>query len=74
MTTPLSKNKKTALMVAKETAIISGEYILSRFKTDLDISFNGRTDIVTDADTHSEELAITHLNSEYPDHNILSEE
>ena len=74
MTTPLSKNKKTALMVAKETAIISGEYILSRFNTDLDISFKGRTDIVTDADTHSEELAITHLNSEYPDHNILSEE
>ncbi len=74
MTTPLSKNKKTALMVAKETAIISGEYILSRFNTDLDISFKGRTDIVTDADTHSEELAITHLNAEYPDHNILSEE
>ena len=60
--------------VAIEAANISGSYIPSKFNTDLTISFKGRTDIVTDADTQSETLAMSFIQKEYPDHNILSEE
>ena len=74
MNTPLSATNKSALEVAQQAATISGQYILSRFSTDLTISFKGRTDIVTDADTQSEKLAMAFIQQEYPSHNILSEE
>ena len=74
MSIPSSTTGKTAMEVAIEAANISGSYILSKFNTDLTISFKGRTDIVTDADTQSETLAMSFIQKEYPDHNILSEE
>ena len=74
MNIPLSKTNKSALEVAKMIATLSGDIILRKFNTELDISFKGRTDVVTDADRESEESAIQCIQSEYPDHNILSEE
>ena len=74
MNIPISETNKSALLVAQEAATISGNYIQSRFNTEMKISFKGRTDIVTDVDTQSEKLAIDYLKSEYPHHNILSEE
>ena len=74
MNIPLSKTNKSALEVAKIIATLSGDIILKKFNTELDISFKGRTDVVTDADRESEESAIQCIQSEYPDHNILSEE
>ena len=61
MNTPISETNKSALLVAQEAATISGNYIQSRFNTEMKISFKGRTDIVTDVDTQSEKLAIDYL-------------
>ena len=60
--------------VAQELALEAGRFLLSRFRSDLEISKKGRIDLVTEMDLRAEEIIVSRIRREFPDHGILAEE
>lgn len=60
--------------VAQELALEAGRFLLSRFRSDLEISKKGRIDLVTEMDLRAEEIIVSRIRQEFPDHGILAEE
>lgn len=71
---PRSRSGQTALEVCETAARRAGELVLGRFRTDVEVSFKGRANVVTDADLASERLILDYVTGEYPDFGVLSEE
>ena len=71
---PMSRSGHTALSVCETAARRAGELAVARFRTDIEISFKGRANVVTDVDLASERIILDHIREEYPDFGILSEE
>ena len=71
---PISRSGHTALSVCETAARRAGELAVARFRTDMEISFKGRANVVTDVDLASERIILDHIREEYPDFGILSEE
>ena len=71
---PTSISGKTAIFVAVEAARLAGEVIVERFNTQLQVSFKGRGNVVTDVDIAAEKAIFNVLQREYPDFGIISEE
>ncbi|MEE8160125.1 MAG: inositol monophosphatase family protein [Acidobacteriota bacterium] len=60
--------------VAQELALEAGQFLLSRFRSDFDISKKGRINLVTEMDLRAEEMIVSRIRREFPDHEILAEE
>ncbi|MEE8335071.1 MAG: inositol monophosphatase family protein [Candidatus Neomarinimicrobiota bacterium] len=60
----------TALAAGKKSAAA----ILSALDKPKNLDFKGRTDLVTDSDRRSEEIIISQIIKNYPDHGLLAEE
>ena len=71
---PVSRSGLSALEVCESAARRAGELVLNRFRTDVEVSFKGRANVVTDADLASERLILDYVRDEYPDFGVLSEE
>jgi fructose-1,6-bisphosphatase/inositol monophosphatase family enzyme len=71
---PLSQSGRSALEVSIDAARRAGQIIRERFLTEMEISFKGRADIVTDVDLAAERVILDLVQSEYPQFSILSEE
>jgi len=71
---PASQSGKNAFEVACEAAKQAGEILKACFRTESRVQYKGRANIVTDVDLQSENCLKTLLQTEYPDHSILSEE
>ena len=59
---------------AEECARAAGQFIIENKTKTLDIDFKGRANLVTQIDRHSEEIIVTRIQAQYPDHQILTEE
>ena len=73
-TLPLSRSGKEALDVAAAAARKAGEILKAHFREERQVQYKGRANIVTDVDLRVEDSLKSLLQSEYPDHSILSEE
>ncbi len=73
-TLPVSKSGKSALEVAAEAARKAGVILKTHFRQDRQVKFKGRANVVTDVDLQSEKALKSFLQTEFPGHNILSEE
>jgi len=71
---PLSRSGKEAAVVAAEAARRAGEVLKTHFREERQVEVKGRSNIVTDADLRAESVLKSFLQSEYPDHGIISEE
>ena len=71
---PVSRSGLSALSVCENAARRAGELVLSRFRSDVEVSLKGRANVVTDADLASERVILDYVQEEYPDFGILSEE
>ncbi len=71
---PRSRSGQTALQVCETAARRAGELVRERFQSDVEVSFKGRANVVTDADLASERLILDYVTDEYPDFGVLSEE
>jgi myo-inositol-1(or 4)-monophosphatase len=60
--------------VGSEAAREAGRLILSHFRTGFAVSHKGATDLVTEVDIAAENLIVSALHKEFPDHRILAEE
>jgi len=63
-----------ALMIAKDISIKAGAEILKIYETDFDVEYKSDKSPLTKADTLSNDLIVSKINKEYPDHSVLSEE
>ncbi|MFC1490040.1 inositol monophosphatase family protein [Candidatus Latescibacterota bacterium] len=71
----ISENEKiNFLKTACDAARESGEILRSHFGKKNEISYKGRIDLVTDVDIKSEKAIINIIKSQYPDHDIITEE
>ena len=52
----------------------AGEIVRAGYGQSHDISYKGNIDLVTETDHHSEDLIISHIRREFPDHSIITEE
>ena len=73
-TLPLSRSGKEALDVAVAAARKAGDILKAHFQEERQVQYKGRANIVTDVDLRVEDSLKSLLQSEYPDHSILSEE
>ncbi|MDP6228161.1 MAG: inositol monophosphatase family protein [Dehalococcoidia bacterium] len=71
---PNSRSGKSAMDVAVDATRISGRILQERFRTSMQVSFKGPTDIVTDVDLAAERAVLELLRKEYPSFGILAEE
>ena len=71
---PLSVSGNNALDVATIAARNAGEILKDRFREQTQVRYKGRANIVTDTDLQAEQSIISLLQTEHPDHGILSEE
>ena len=71
---PLSRSGNTALSVCETAARRAGELAASRFRTEKEINFKGRANVVTDVDLACERLILDYVGEEFPDFGVLSEE
>lgn len=71
---PASRSGRSALEVSIDAAHRAGEIIRGRFLTEKEVSFKGRSDIVTDVDLAAEKVILDLVRDEYPEFSILSEE
>lgn len=71
---PLSATGKTAEQVAKEAVSRAGRTLVRGFRTQKQVYFKGRGNVVTDTDYRAEARILEHLQQEFPDFSILSEE
>ncbi|WP_448589009.1 inositol monophosphatase family protein [Thermodesulfobium sp.] len=60
--------------VIKRCALEAGEILKYYYSNDLNVRFKGKIDMVTDADTSSQERIIDIIKSEFPDDEIIAEE
>ncbi|MCW7753582.1 inositol monophosphatase [Desulfobotulus sp. H1] len=67
-------NKEALLHTAVMAARVGGERLMAHFGNLNGIRKKGRTDLVTDADTASEQAVIDHIRNRFPDHGIMAEE
>ena len=74
MANPKSKSGKTAMQIARETALMAGEILQDRFGRVGEISQKGRGNIATDVDRYVEEKVLSVLREEYPGVSMLGEE
>ena len=73
-TLPPSRSGKEAPDVAATAAREAGEILKAHFREERQVQYKGRANIVTDVDLRVENSLKSLLQSEYPDHGILSEE
>ncbi len=71
---PATADGRSALDVALEAARAAGDIIRGGWDSDLQITFKGRNDIVTDADVAAEKAVLEILTNAFPDFGILAEE
>ena len=71
---PLSRSGREAAVVAAEAAKKAGEVLRDHFREERQVQYKGRANIVTDADLRADKALKAFLQSEYPDHGIISEE
>ncbi len=71
---PKAASGRTALEVSIEAAHRAGQLIVERFRTEKEVRFKGRADIVTDVDLAAEQVILNLIQQEYPAFSILSEE
>ncbi len=71
---PLSRSGIEALDAAAAAAREAGKILKAHFREERQVQYKGRANIVTDADLLAENSLKSLLQSEYPDHSILSEE
>ncbi len=71
---PLSATGRTALAVCETAARRAGELALRRFRTDIEVNFKGRANVVTDVDLACERVILDYVRAEFPDFGVLSEE
>jgi len=71
---PISRSGKEASVVAAEAAREAGEVLKAHFRGDRQVQYKGHANIVTDVDLRAENVLKAFLQSEFPDHNIISEE
>lgn len=57
-----------------EVAVKAGETLLERFRGEMEVSYKGRANLVTDVDTQVEAQVITTLAAEFPGCGFLAEE
>jgi myo-inositol-1(or 4)-monophosphatase len=62
------------LEAAKAAAKLAGALQKERLWSELDISYKGEVDLVTEVDRRCEELIVTELKGAFPDHSFLAEE
>jgi myo-inositol-1(or 4)-monophosphatase len=67
---PLQEYLEAAVAAAR----LAGSLQKERLWSDLDISFKGEVDLVTEVDRRCEELIVSHLKGAFPDHSFLAEE
>ena len=71
---PLSATGKTAEQVAREAVALASRTLVRGFRKQKQVYFKGRGNVVTDTDYRAEARVIDHLQREFPDFSILSEE
>ena len=71
---PRSRSGQTVLSVCETAARRAGVMVVERFRSEVEVSFKGRANVVTDVDLASERLILDYVADEYPDFGILSEE
>ena len=71
---PIAASGKTAAEVAREVARKASETLVDRFRQALRVSYKGRGNIVTDADTEVEAEVRAVLTREFPEMAFLGEE
>ena len=71
---PVSSSGRPAMDVALEAARAAGEIIRGRWDSEKEVSFKGRSDIVTDVDLAAEKKILGILTGAFPDFSILAEE
>jgi myo-inositol-1(or 4)-monophosphatase len=74
MTLPRSRSGKSAMDVASEAARNAGEILKAHFRKKARVTYKGRANIVTAIDLKVEASLKSFLQTEYPDHSIISEE
>ncbi len=70
----MSQNYEEFLETAIEAAKKAGSLISESFRGEKNVSFKGKTDLVTEVDRNCEEVIIQLLKEKYPDHKFLGEE
>lgn len=60
--------------VAKEAAREAGTFIKSKWQTGVTVEYKGAINLVTEVDRQAEKLIVTHLQKNFPTHDILAEE
>lgn len=71
---PVSKSRKTAMQIARETALMAGGLLQDRFGNIGEVSQKGRGNIATDVDRYVEGKVLSVLQEEYPEASMLGEE
>ena len=71
---PVTSDGRTAMDVALLATRTAGEIIRNGWDSDKQITFKGRSDIVTDIDVAAEKAVLEILTSAFPDFGILAEE
>jgi myo-inositol-1(or 4)-monophosphatase len=71
---PLSRSGREATVVAAAAAQKAGEVLRTQFREERQVEYKGRANIVTDVDRRADIVLKTLLQSEFPDHGIISEE
>ena len=71
---PVTSDGRTAMDVALQATRTAGEIIRNGWDSDRQITFKGRSDIVTDIDVAAEKAVLEILTGAFPDFGILAEE
>lgn len=71
---PLSATGKSAEQVAREAIAKASRTLVRGFRRQKEVHFKGRGNVVTDADYRAEARILQHLQREFPEFSILSEE
>ncbi len=71
---PLSVTRKPAVQVAREAVALASRTLVRGFRRQKEVHFKGRGNVVTDADYRAEARILQHLQQEFPEFSILSEE
>lgn len=71
---PVTADGRSAMDVALHATRTAGEIIRNGWDSDKQITFKGRSDIVTDIDVAAEKAVLEILTSAFPDFGILAEE
>ena len=71
---PPSQSGRSVLEVCVEAARRGGELVRRRFLTEIQVSFKGWANVVTDVDLESERIILDLLTAEFPQFSVLSEE